>query len=214
MRSLTIALLLAIIAFAGFMSLKSLTPDFAPVPTISIAMLTTPTTVVVSGPVILDAVHSQARLETVSMTFALDQDLKKTWGLEGVCQESITYLAYFNVTAGVDLQQIGAGDLVVESGATLAQTAITIKLPPAAITHMELDTQRSRVVHNQVSIISQFCGTHLPDMVLEAQTNLQKQAQAAALDKNIVTMAQERAGFALQKLLLSLGFTQVTVQPR
>ncbi len=214
MRLTAIAILLALAVFAGIASLKSVNLNVNPAPTLSIPVITTPTTVAVSGPAILDAIHDQARLETVSMTFALDQDLNKTWGVEGVCQESITYLGYYNVTAGVDLQQIGAGDVAVETAATLAQTAITIRLPPAIITHVELDTKRSRVVHNQVSILSQLCGTHLAEMVLETQSNLQQLAVKAALEKNITQLAQDKAGFGLQKLLMTLGFSQVTVSAR
>jgi hypothetical protein len=211
----TMILLLAFLAFGLYMSLH-LTSQSAspPLPTVSIAMLTTPTTVAVTGPVILNAIHNQATLETASMSFALDQDLSKTWGVEGVCQESVTYLGYFNVTAGIDLRQIGEGDVVVQKGATLAETAITITLPPADITHLELDTQRSRVVHNQISILSQLCGTHMADMVVEVQSNLQKRAETAALEKDIILMAQDRAGFALQKLLLSAGFSNVTIKTR
>jgi hypothetical protein len=204
--------ILAVALFAGFLALQSAHLNLNPLPTIGIPVITTPTTVAISGPVILDAIHNQAKLETVSMTFALDQDLTKIWGVEGVCQETVTYLGYFNVTAGIDLQKIGEGDVQVENGPTLAQTAITIKLPPAAITHIELDTQRSRVVHNQVSIISQLCGTHMADMVVEVQANLQKRAEESALDKDIVKMAQERAGFEIQKLLLTMGFTRVTIK--
>ena len=193
--------------------MQSINPNLNPLPSVNIPIVTTPTTVAVSGPAILEAIHNQSRLETISMAFALDQDLTKTWGVEGICQETITYLGYFNVTAGIDLQKIGPGDVIVENGATLAQTSITIKLPQADITHIELDTQRSRIVHNQISIISQLCGSHMAEMVAEVQSNLQKKAELSALDRDIIGQAQDRASFEVKKLLLSLGFTRVTITP-
>ena len=172
----------------------------------------TPTTVTVNGPVILDAIHNMSRLETVSMVITNDQDISKVWGFGGVCQESLTYLGYFTVTAGIDLQDISGADIILESNGVPAKNAVTLRLRPAQILHVELDTQHSRVVHSDVSIISQVCGTQLPAMVLEAQTNLEKIAQASAMQRGIIKMAQDRASFELQKTLLQMGFTSVTVQ--
>ena len=42
-----------------------------------VRIITTPTTTFQSGPVILDAIHTQAKLETVAMVFANDQDESK-----------------------------------------------------------------------------------------------------------------------------------------
>jgi hypothetical protein len=203
---LTIFIIVGLFAFIG---LKSAFPGFA---TPEIKIITTPTTSVVNGPVILDAIHNQSRLETVSMELANDQDVTKVWGLEGACREGLTYLGYFTVTAGVDLQKLAESDIVLAENADRAQTAVTITLPPASILHVELDTQRSRVVHDDVSIISQLCGTQLPQMVLEAQADLRKSAEISARKQNIIKLAQDRASFEIQKLLLKLGYTNVTIQ--
>jgi hypothetical protein len=173
--------------------------------------MATPTTVTVNGPVILDAIHNLSRLETVSMVITNDQDISKVWGFGGLCQESLTYLGYYTVTAGVDLQNMAGTDIILEGGGTPAQNAVTLRLRPAQILHVELDTQQSRVVHSDVSLLSQLCGTQLPAMVLEAQTNLEKIAEASALQQGIIKMAQDRASFELQKTLVQMGFTNVTV---
>ena len=211
-RLLALLALAALILFLGVLWLNALNP--APLPALPVIVITTPTTIAASGPVILEAIRNQARLETVSMILAEDLTLTRVWGLEGLCRESMTYLGYFNVTAGVDLQQISAADIQVEQGATLAETRILIHAPPASILHNELDTARSRVVHNDVSILSQICGTQLPDMVTQAQADIQKIVLRAAIKKGILEQAQERAGFELQRLLLNMGFSKVTVQPQ
>jgi len=207
-RYLVLILILAIVGTL-IMGIRSITQGL---PLVGVKVITTPTTVTVNGPVILDAIHNLATLETVSMVLANDQDISKVWGLEGLCQESLTYLGYFTVTAGVDLQDIAGTNIILEGNGVPAQTAVTLRLLPAQILHVELDTQRSRVVHSDLSIISQLCGTQLPAMVLEAQTNLEKIVEASAIQQGIIKMAQDQARFVLQKVLLELGFTNVTVQ--
>ncbi len=201
--------ILAVLAFFGFQILKAI--NSLPIPSVEVTLITTPTTTMISGPVVLDAIRNQAKLETVSMVFANDLDITKTWGIEGTCREKLTYLGYYTVTAGVDLQVLSEENVKVVSSGGPPQTEITITLPPATILHVELDTQRSRVVHNEGSIISQICGTRLGEMVMEAQAKIQNIAETSANQKDILKLAQERASFELQKLLLTLGYTKVTV---
>lgn len=208
-RYLVIILLFAIAGAFSFMWINSISQGS---PSVDIKVITTPTTVTVTGPVILSAIQSQSKLETTSMVLANDQDISKVWGVEGACQESLTYLSYYTVTAGVDLQNIAATDIILDGNGVPAQTAVTLNLQPADILHVELDTQRSRVVHSAVSIFSQLCGTQLPAMVLEAQTNLRNTAEQSALQQGIITMAEDQASFEVRKILLLLGYTNVTVQ--
>jgi len=200
---------LAIMALIGFVILKSI--NYLPSPSGEVTFISTPTTTIVSGPVVLNAIRNQAKLETVQMVFANDVDITKTWGLEGACRETLTYLGYTTVTAGVDLQLLTEENVKVESSGGPPLTEITITLPPASILHVELDTQRSRVVHNETSIISQICGTRLGEMVMEAQAKIQNIAETSANQKDIIKLAQDRASFELQKMLLTMGYTKVTV---
>ncbi len=180
-------------------------------PSVEINLVPTPSTVTVTGPAILDAIRNQSRLETVDMTIANDQDISRKWGFENLCQEDLTYMAYFTVTAGVDFNDIAGTDVILNGSGVPADTKVTLQLPPARILHVELDTQHSRIVHSDVSVISQVCGTQLPQMVTDAQANLQKNAQASALQQGIIKMAQDRASFELQKILLKLGFTNTNI---
>ncbi len=207
-RYMLLFLILVVMGVAVFAGIQSLGQGF---PSAELKMITTPTTVTVTGPVILAAIRNQSKMETVSMVLANDQDISKSWGLEGACVESLTYLGYFTVTAGIDLQAIAGKDIVLEGSGAPAETAVTLKLPPARILHVELDTARSRVVHSDPSILSQICGTQLPAMVMEAQTNLRKNAETSAYSQGIIKMAQDQASFELRKVLLQLGFTDVNV---
>ena len=208
-RYLFLMTIILIVGLFAFLGLKS---AFSGVSGPELKVITTPATFINNGPVILDAIHNQSRLETVEMVLANDQDVTKVWGLEGACRESLTYLGYFTVTAGVDLQGLADSDVVLAENGDRTQTTVTVTLPPASILHTELDTRRSRVVHDDVSIISQLCGTQLPQMVLEAQADLQKIAETSARQQGIIKMAQDRAGFEIQKVLLKLGYSDVIVQ--
>ena len=210
-RLLLLALVLLLVIALAAAAMSAIRSLRLPVPK-PLHIIRTPTTIIRSGPIILEAIHAQAKLETISMVFANDQDVSKVWGVAGACRESITYLGYYTVTAGVDLNEITADDIVVDNDGNPALAEVTITIPPAAILHVEPDTQRSRVIHQEPSIISQVCGTKLPDMVLEAQANIQEYSVNAALQKGILQTAQERAGFEIQKLLLTVGYPKVTVR--
>jgi hypothetical protein len=209
-RTLVLIILALILGIAGYFALNALQGS-PPGTSIILNVQSTPTTTIVSGPVILEAIKNQAQLETVSMVVANDQDVTRVWGLEGVCQEKVTYLGYFLITAGVELQNITTSDIQVVNGASPQQTSITITLAPASILHVELDTRNSRVVHHEQSIISQLCGTQLPEMVMEAQLATQQMAAGTALEEDIINMAQARAGFELQKMLMSFGFSNTII---
>lgn len=211
-RITTLIIIMAILGIIVILSLDYF--KVVSIPSFDLKVLTTPTTTAISGPVILESIQNQAKLETISMVVANDRDITKVWGLEGACRESVTYLGYYTITAGVNLKNITASDIQVVNGANPHQASITITLPPASIQHVELDTQHSRVVHNEQSIISQLCGTQLPDMVMEAQIYTQQMATSTALEEDILKMAQDRAGFELQKMLLNFGFSNATIQYR
>ena len=210
----TFLALLVVAAIAGMLAYLGMSANGGgmPVPEVKIVTITTPTTLAASGPTILQAIRNHARLETISMSIAGDQDISRVWGLEGVCRESLTYLGYFTVTAGIDLQELANADILVEGSGSPAQTALTLRLPPASILHVELETQRSRVVSSSPSILSQVCGSQLAGMVLDAQKSLRSSAETSARRLGILEQAQDRAAFEMKKLLLQLGYANVTIQ--
>jgi hypothetical protein len=172
----------------------------------------TPTVTIQSGPIILEAIQNQAKLETVSMLLVNDQDVSRVWGVAGACRESITYLGYYTVTAGVDLHQITADDITVENDGNPASASVSIKVPAASILHVEPDMQQSRIVHQEASLLSSVCGTKLPEMMFDAQKKIEEYAQSAALEKGILSMAQKQAGLELKQLLLNIGYPNVQTQ--
>lgn len=208
-RVTAIIILLAVLVVAGILALNYF--KIVSVPALDLNTLSTPTVTTLTGPVILESIQNEAQLETISMEVANDQDVTRTWGVGGACRETLTYLGYFQITAGVNLQNIALADVKVDYRLNPLHPAITITLPPASIIHVILDTAHSRVVNDQVSIISQLCGTQLPDMVSQAQVETQQMATDTAIEEDILKNAQDRASFELQKLLLNMGYSNVTI---
>jgi hypothetical protein len=187
---------------------SSITDRFTATPVIQ----PTPTDIIRTGPLVINAVRSQAKLQTVVMNIVGDQDVTRVSGISGLCTEHITYLAYYDVTAGVDLAKINEDNIVVTDDGLLDKAVVTIIVPPAEILNVTLDTEHSRVVAQDTPTWIPGCETQVADMALEAQQRLREYAGWAAIDQGILQSAQERAGFELQRLLLETGYQNVTIE--
>lgn len=195
--------LAAAILFSGSGMQKSPTLEPTPQPT--------PTSIINPGPIIIEAIRSHAKLETIVMSMVNDMDVTRVSGIAGVCTEKITYLAYYDVTAGVDLAKIAAEDVVVNRNDP-QRIAVSITLPKAEIVNVVLNTQQSRLVAQTSPKWVPGCETQVAAMTLEAQQKIGQQVEKTALDKGILKMAQEKAGFELQRLIFSLGYLNVAIQ--
>src|SRR5688500_11617079 len=76
---------------------------------------TSPTSVVKSEPTVIQAIQTQSKLATVIMNIAQDKTLTRDHGVGNICKEEITYLGYFNVTAGIDLSKVNRENILVEN---------------------------------------------------------------------------------------------------
>ncbi len=175
-------------------------------------MAPTPTSILQAGPIIINAVRTHARLETVVMNIVGDYTVTRVSGIAGLCTERIVYLGYYDVTAGVDLAKIQESDITVASIGDPPQTVVTVTLPPAEILSVTLDTQHSRLLLQETPTWIPGCETQVADMTLEAQQKIQQYAEAAARERGILQLARERAGFELQRLLLNTGFPNVVIK--
>jgi hypothetical protein len=164
----------------------------------------------ISGATIVQAIQKQAKLETVEMNISNDKTIIKEHGILNRCSEKITYLAYFRVTAGVDLAKITLTDISEDPSSTPKTFYIT--LPSAEIQHSELDTTQSRVIAESYPRWQPNCTRHTSEMVVEAQQALRHQAEAAARQQNITAIAEEHARVTLQELLSNAGITGVQIR--
>ncbi len=213
-RSFPIILLLAlvtigaIVAGVAFCSSSTFTFPLAPAPT----PLPTPTQFVRTGPLVINAIRTRAKLETVIMNFVNDQEITRVGGIGGLCTERITYLAYYDVVAGVDLGKITTASITVTNDGFPDLATITITVPPAEILNVVLDTQNSRLVAQDTPTWIPGCETQVAAMTVEAQQLTQQYAREAAIERGILKMAQEKAGQELKRFLLDAGYWNVNLE--
>jgi hypothetical protein len=167
-------------------------------------------TIEISGPTIVQAIQKQAKLETVAMNITRDTTIIKKHGVLDRCTEEITYIAYYQITAGLDLAAITLTDISEDASSTPKTFYIT--LPGAEILHNELDTANSRVVAERYPRWQPNCTRHTSAMVLEAQQTLRHETEASARQQGIIAMAEDHARVTLQELLSNAGISNVQIR--
>jgi len=172
----------------------------------------TPTTVIRSGPTIINAIQTQAKLETVAMYTAKDMTLSRTLGVGGVCTEEITYLGYFNVTAGIDLTKVTKDQIIATNDGQPDLAKVTIMLPSAQIMHIELDTKNSRIVAQRTPVWVPGCSDDSASMTVEAQDKIRQEIEGYAKETGIIKQAEDKAAMEIQRILLQAGYHEVTVK--
>jgi hypothetical protein len=162
------------------------------------------------GAVILEAIKKQAKLETIAMLERTDNTVEKK---DGWCVDRVRYFGLFTVTAGIDLQEITASDIVVTENADQSQT-VTIKLPHAIILHAEPDIANDKTVKEVEVQAPWLCryGSQMAKAVLEAQNAAREDAKNAALKAGILEMAEKHAGVVLQELLKNAKYPNVVIK--
>lgn len=176
-----------------------------------LSLFAQPTSTIRPGPMVIEAVQQQSRLETISMTIAGDTTIIREHGLLGACSEQIDYLAYYTISAGVDLSQITQNSIQVVNDGLPSTAAVTITLPPAEILHNELDTTNSRILAQDTTKWVPGCSHEIADMTLEAQDTLRKYTYNTALQRGILPQSEEHASEELKRILGTAGYTNVQI---
>nr|WP_290227858.1 DUF4230 domain-containing protein [Trichocoleus desertorum] len=120
----------------------------------------------------------------------------------------LLYIAYGEVKAGVDLEQLQPQDVVVKG------EMIQIRLPPPRILDAKIDVTRSQVYDYDRGLLGLG-----PDVAPDLQTLAERQALekivATACQEGVLQKANERAQQVVSQLLSTTGYPQVviTTQP-
>lgn len=163
-------------------------------------------TVMRSSPDVLVAVRALARLESVSYHMERIIDLSdKQSRLFGLIEseDALLLVAVANVTAGVDLQKLTAGDLEVDKAAR----KVRIKLPPSEILSAALDNEHTYVHTRRTGLLAQ----RKEDLETRARVEAERALIEAARQTGILTVASRNAQRTVEALLRSLGFMQIEV---
>lgn len=160
-------------------------------------------------PSVVTAVKDLARLETVEYHVERVIDLRDQqqllFGLIHT-QDAILFVAVGQVTAGVDLNELADGDIVVDQ----TRNAVRITLPPARVLSTRLDNEHSWVYARTTDALAQ----RHEDLETRAREEAEKSLEQDAIDTGILARARDNAERTVAAFVRSLGYESVTVTSR
>lgn len=189
-------------AYTGITTLRGVSNVTNPIGDLVRDLVIEATPVILPNPVIVvEEINSLARLETTSYSFQdvlqIERSRDLLWGAFG---ESILFVAYGDVIAGVDLAQMEPEDLQVTG-----PTSVIVHLPEAEIFFANLDNDRSYVADRDIGLFTKG------DAQLETQVRQEAEARMyeAAISNGILETAQGEAELFMRSFLEELGFDEV-----
>ena len=154
------------------------------------------------APVTLQTIRLVAELTTVEMveyTTVVKGD-DRGW-LNWAAGDRIEMFAVARIGAGVDLDAIQEGDLLVDEG------RVVLRLPAAMLTYVSVDNEATHVYNRDTGVFTK--GN--PDLERSARLAAEELLTAQAIEQGILEMAEQRAVSILTDLIISLGYTEVDV---
>ncbi len=153
-------------------------------------------------PTVLHAIQSADQLVTADRQ--VDQEITKTASsrLPG-STETLTYMAVYDVKAGVDLSRITENDITIHGD------TVRIVLPPPYIVSQALDAEKSHVVSRSTGPTA-FIGGASKDLLDTVLREAEMRANTETLaDGRLLNAAQENATSDLTRLLNNAGIKNV-----
>jgi hypothetical protein len=158
------------------------------------------------SPDVVVAVRDLARLESaqyhVERVLDLTDKQARLFGLIET-KDAILLVAAGDVTAGVDLSELGAADVVAEPEARRAR----VVLPPPKILSSKLDNQRTYVHTRSTDTLAR----RAESLETRARQEAESSIEAAARESGILERAGKNAKRTVESLVRSLGYTDVEV---
>lgn len=122
-------------------------------------------------------------------------------------QTNLLYVAYGEVRAGVDLEELTTADVTSSE----AGRSIKLVLPPPRILGTDIDVDRSNVYDYSRGLFDLGPDT-APELQELAQREAKGKIEKAACDQDILGQANDRAELVVTRLLQSAGFEEVVVE--
>ncbi|MEO0768809.1 MAG: DUF4230 domain-containing protein, partial [Cyanobacteria bacterium J06649_4] len=158
--------------------------------------------------VVVEQVRNVSELTTAVFTMeaVVPAQSDRKLGELTIGQTNLLYVAYGEVRAGVDLEELTTADVVAsETG-----NQITLELPAPKLLGTEIDVDRSDVYDYSRGFFNLG-----PDRGVELQSMAQREARVkieqAACEQDILGQASDRAELVVRQLLLSAGFETVNI---
>ncbi len=160
-------------------------------------------TIYPSAQTVIVQIRSLARLETAQYTVEKVITAEIGQGvLAPLFGDRLLLVAHGQVTAGVDLGKLADGDITMAPDGQA-----TIILPAAEVFASTLDNQKSYVYDRQTGFL-----THGDvNLETEARKAAEQEIYTVAMEDGILTLAQTNAATFVERLVRSLGATQVVI---
>jgi hypothetical protein len=154
-----------------------------------------------SGPALLKEVQTLSQFVTVkySLEKVVEFDDAKWYG-----ESRVLLVAHGVVKAGIDLGQLGPGDIQVSG------KKISLILPRARITDVYLDDRQTQIVDHTTGILRVFD----KDLEQNARRQAVDELRLAASQNGIMKEAADKGQARLTILLYQLGFTNISLQSK
>jgi len=180
-----------------FLPVREMTNNLAT--QISVVMHPTPT--ILPDPVtIVHEIRSLARLETIKFSLEKIITAETRQGVfEWLVGDRLIFVAHGEVIAGIDLNKLDPGDLVVKDA------VLYVTLPEAEIFITALDNEQSYVYDRDTGLF-----THGEvNLETEARQAAEREIEKSALEDGILELAQQNAISFLDRLFRDLGYPEV-----
>ncbi|MEE8356414.1 MAG: DUF4230 domain-containing protein [Anaerolineales bacterium] len=180
-----------------FLPVREMTNNLAT--QISVVMHPTPT--ILPDPVtIVHEIRSLARLETIQFSLEKIITAETRQGVfEWLVGDRLIFVAHGEVIAGIDLNKLDPGDLVVKDA------VLYVTLPEAEIFITALDNEQSYVYDRDTGLF-----THGEvNLETEARQVAEREIEKSALEDGILELAQQNAISFLDRLFRDLGYPEV-----
>jgi hypothetical protein len=207
-QSLILLAILIVIAVIGFLIVDTIRAVTAPVSGVTgnfatqASQILNPTPTVVADPVtIIKQIRSLSRLETSS--FTIEKVITADTGegpLGFLFRDKLLLVAHGEVIAGIDLERLD------EDSVQVVDNAVFITLPASEIFVATLDNEKTYVYDRQTGVLGQKT-----DLETLARQKAEEEILNAALEGNILNLAQNNGDDVIKGLLEALGFTDITI---
>ncbi len=159
--------------------------------------------------VVVDKVRMASELTTAVFTMEAVVPAKSDRKLGDITvgETNLLYIAYGEVSAGVDLGKIQPADVSTSTEGTVAR----LVLPAPEIFNDSLDVNRSDVYDYNRGFLN-MGPDRAPELQMMAQKEAMKKIRTAACDQDILKQANERAQLVVGQLLKGAGFDDVVVE--
>jgi hypothetical protein len=153
------------------------------------------------------AVRDLARLESAEFHMQRVIDLRdrqsRLFGLVEA-EDAILLVAAADVVAGVDLTEMGDGDIVVDE----TNRRVTVTLPPPRVLRTHIDGEHTFVHARSTDLLARRNET------LESRARMvaEEKLRDAAIEAGLLDRARRNAGGTVRTLLGALGFDEVMVR--